>query len=69
LRKREKHISGFGGDIPPLRGHVEIYFDQKGISPNEAAMFYNYYQNIGWHNVRDWKRQAFFWLLKRVKYW
>ena len=57
---------GFGTEMPPQKGLVEIYFDQKGHSA-EAAAFYAHYDKANWSSpkrtpYRNWKLLAGDWI-------
>lgn len=67
--KRKSRTAGAGSDIPPLQGHVEIYFLQKGFTVSYAQAFYQYYNQRDWLNnshkpIADWKRMAFYWRMR-----
>lgn len=57
---------GFGYEMPPEKIVVDIYFDQKGF-PNQARLFYNFYDQASWSSpkgtpYRNWKLLASDWL-------
>ena len=64
---RNANLSGHGMSVPPILPHVQIYFDQKGLSIKEAEAFY-YYQNAhGWKTeagtpIKNWKVVASNWI-------
>ncbi|RKR82912.1 hypothetical protein BDD43_3105 [Mucilaginibacter gracilis] len=58
---------GFGWGIPPLPIHVQIYFDQQGMTEQEAADFIKHYEANNWtyaggQPIRDWKEEANKWI-------
>ncbi|NGF54884.1 hypothetical protein G5B00_00030 [Parapedobacter sp. SGR-10] len=58
---------GLGRQLPPLFIHVEIYFIQKGCTPEDAAFFFRHYQQQGWKHtngtpVANWKTLACDWI-------
>lgn len=59
---------GYGHSIPPLIRHVEIYFLEKGQSPDSARVFFEHYDNKNWKNrngtrLSNWKELAWQWIL------
>lgn len=59
--------SGYGRNVPPLPAQVHIYFDQQGMTGQEADQFLQHYQANGWtyvggQPVRDWKEEANKWI-------
>ncbi|HEY8929552.1 MAG TPA: hypothetical protein VIM55_10205 [Mucilaginibacter sp.] len=57
---------GFGNEMPPQRGLVDIYFDQKN-HPSQAAPFYEHYTEANWSSpkgtpYRNWKLLAGDWI-------
>lgn len=57
---------GFGFEMPPERGLIDIYFDQKGY-PGEATLFYKFYEEANWCSpkgtpYRNWKILATDWI-------
>ncbi|HEX5553186.1 MAG TPA: hypothetical protein VFX43_08045 [Chitinophagaceae bacterium] len=64
-------VSGSGKNVPPLKEHVKIYFQQKGCSEYEAMEFYQHFEDKQWINNRggtlsNWKTAAWEWILKWV---
>jgi hypothetical protein len=55
---------GYGNDIPPLRTHVEIYFNQKERTVKDAQAFFAFCEGRGWGSIKDWKQAAFRWFLE-----
>ncbi|MCJ8208078.1 hypothetical protein MUY27_00065 [Mucilaginibacter sp. RS28] len=64
---RNASICGHGNSIPPILAHVQIYFDQKGMSAKEAEAFYHYQHAHGWKTdsgtpIKNWKVVAANWI-------
>ena len=58
---------GLGGEVPPAREHVLIFFDQAGFGDAEAERFYQHYEDTGWKGlkgglIRNWKTKAQEWI-------
>ena len=58
---------GMGHQIPPLVGHVAIYFSQQNMALGEAQSFYQYHENLEWKTVtgkpqKNWKVLAKDWI-------
>lgn len=58
---------GFGRNVPPLPAHVHIYFDQQGMTKQEAEEFLQHHDANNWtyaggQPVRDWKEEANKWI-------
>jgi hypothetical protein len=74
LREKKKNDeSSSSGSFPPSMEHVKIYFDEKGISSNEAEKFFNYFESNGWlvggrAKMKDWKAAARNWILNIPKF-
>ena len=64
MKRRKQAFTGLGSEVPPLQTHVEIYFCQKGYTPDQAAAFYQHHELSDWRQVKDWKRAAFHYLLQ-----
>ena len=64
MGKKKKQLTGVGSDCPPLKGHLEIYFLQKGRPTQDAHSFFQHHEHLGW-KIRDWKAAAFRWMIKR----
>lgn len=57
---------GFGYEMPPARGQVYIYFDQKGMA-GQAQAFYDHCDKAYWRSAqgtpyRNWKVLASDWI-------
>lgn len=71
-KKKNDEIS-LSGPFPPSLEHIQIYFDEKGISSIEAEKFYNYFESNGWlvggrARMKDWKAAARNWILNIPKF-
>ena len=58
---------GFGKNVPPLAAHVYMYFDQQGMTEQEAGGFFQHYEGNEWRYaggqpIRDWKEEANKWI-------
>jgi len=63
---------GMGHQIPPLVGHVAIYFCQHNMSLGDAQSFYQYYENLEWKTItgrpqKNWKVLAKDWIYNTVQ--
>jgi len=69
-KKTINQIAGMGKAIPPTLEIVLIFFLQRNESENEANVFFDFYAENGWtnirgSNVRDWKVKAIDWIWKK----
>jgi hypothetical protein len=71
-----KKSLGFGRNVPPLQAHVYIYFDQHGMTTQEADGFFQHYDTNNWtyaggQSIRDWKEEAnkWIWEILSVQHW
>lgn len=60
-------VQGLGKKVPPLAAHVLIYFDQQGMTEQEADGFLQHYEANDWtyaggQPIRDWKEEANKWI-------
>lgn len=67
IKKRASGKTGLGGEVPPAREHVDIFFDQAGFAETEAEEFFQHYEEMDWHGlkgglIRNWKTKAQEWL-------
>ena len=63
---------GMGHQIPPLIGHVAIYFYQQSMALSDAQNFFQHYENMGWKTVtgkpqKNWKVLAKDWIYNAVQ--
>jgi len=54
---------GFGSQVPPHLFHVQVYFQQLGLSEQDGLRFYEQFQSSGWRfdngaPVSNWKALA-----------
>jgi hypothetical protein len=66
-----KHIRGLGRELPPVKKHVLVYFQQKGLSIQAATEFYQHYHKRNWLNlngnlIKDWKMCAWQWIWNKL---
>ncbi|MCH7409974.1 hypothetical protein MM239_11265 [Belliella sp. DSM 111904] len=59
--------TGYGGKVPPLFDHVREYFSLKGMSTDEAEIFYYHYESMDWESENgtpfsNWKTLADDWI-------
>lgn len=59
--------TGFGRNVPPSPEYVRIYFDQQGMTEQEADGFLGHYEANNWtyaggQPIRDWKEEANKWI-------
>jgi len=63
---------GMGHQIPPLVGHVAIYFCQQNMSFRDAQKFFQHHENLEWKTVtgrpqKNWKVLAKDWIYNAVQ--
>jgi len=63
---------GMGYQIPPLIGHVAIYFYQQGMALPDAQNFFQDQENMEWKTVtgrpqKNWKVLAKDWIYNAVQ--
>ncbi|SDG10477.1 hypothetical protein [Mucilaginibacter gossypii] len=63
---------GMGYQIPPLIGHVAIYFDQQSMALPDAQRFFQHHENMEWKTVtgrpqKNWKVLAKDWIYNTVQ--
>jgi hypothetical protein len=68
----DKNNLGMGYQIPPLIGHVAIYFNQHSMDLPEAKNFFQHYENMEWKTVtgrpqKNWKVLAKDWIYNRIQ--
>ncbi|SEN04654.1 hypothetical protein SAMN05192574_102287 [Mucilaginibacter gossypiicola] len=59
--------AGCGGQVPPAREHVLVFFDQAGFEETEAYSFFYHYEELQWKGlkgglIRNWKTKANEWI-------
>ena len=69
-------LQGYGKDVPPLSAQVHIYFDQQGMTAQEADQFFQHHEASNWRYaggqpIRDWKEEAnkWIWEILSVQNW
>ena len=67
IKKCASGKTGLGGEVPPAKEHVRIFFDQAGFAETEAKKFFHHYDEMGWRGlkgglIRNWKTKAQEWL-------
>lgn len=55
--------AGFGNEMPPLFKHLDIYFQQQGLTKKDAEEFFQFHKARNWttdtgHPIRNWKVAA-----------
>ncbi|MBS1530359.1 MAG: hypothetical protein JSU01_08630 [Bacteroidetes bacterium] len=65
--KKSARQAGFGKEMPPEKGHVTIYFIQKGLTEKEADFFFGQQKLTDWKTkrgrpIRNWKAVAAEWI-------
>lgn len=63
---------GMGHQIPPLIGHVAIYFYQQSMALPDAHKFFQHHENLEWKTVtgkpqKNWKVLAKDWIYNAVQ--
>ena len=63
---------GMGHQIPPLIGHVAIYFCQQSMPLPDAQRFFQHHENMNWKTVtgrpqKNWKVLAKDWIYNVVQ--
>jgi hypothetical protein len=63
---------GMGHQIPPLIGHVAIYFSQQSMALPDAQSFFQHYEKMNWKTVtgrpqRNWKVLAKDWIYNAIQ--
>ncbi|WP_275829762.1 hypothetical protein [Paraflavitalea sp. CAU 1676] len=59
--------------IPPPVEQVRIYFNQKGMTSEEAECFFLFYEKKGWKGrrgdfLKNWKNPAYQWIACILKH-
>lgn len=70
--RKKKQSTGYGNEFPPLPTYVEIYFQQKNMSAEDAKKFFDYYDGKDWQvdngkSIHSWKQEANNWIWNRQK--
>jgi hypothetical protein len=63
---------GMGYQIPPLIGHVAIYFYQQSMTLPDAQTFFQYYEKMNWKTItgrphKNWKVLAKDWIFNALQ--
>lgn len=63
---------GMGHQLPPLIGHVTIYFYQKCMALQDAQNFFQHYEKMEWRTVtgrpqKNWKVLAKDWIYNTIQ--
>lgn len=63
---------GMGHQLPPLIGHVAIYFYQQGMVLPDAQNFFQHYEKMMWKTVtgkpqKNWKVLAKDWIYNTIQ--
>ncbi len=63
---------GMGNQLPPIIGHVVIYFYQQSMSLPDAQNFFQHYEKMEWKTVtgrpqKNWKVLAKDWIYNTIQ--
>jgi len=64
---------GMGHQIPPLIGHVAIYFCQQSMALPDAQSFFQHHEKMNWKTVtgrpqKNWKVLAKDWIYNTIQH-
>jgi hypothetical protein len=68
----ESESRGMGHQLPPLFGHVAIYFYQQSMSLLDAQSFFRHHERLEWKTVtgkpqKNWKVLATDWIYNAIQ--